>query len=117
MYEIKIKQLLKKGKPLKQLSEGSPIYRFYSAESGYILPNHEAEILSGNIVELPYQYKGIIKSCIKKDKAESLYTIPYHIADTLPHPLCIKVKNISDSPIEIAIGEPIGTLTIKEKYR
>ncbi|HEK6547216.1 hypothetical protein [Staphylococcus caprae] len=66
MYEIKSRQLLKDGQPLKQLIDGSPIYRFYSAESGYILPDHEAELISGVIVEMPAKYKGIVKSCIKK---------------------------------------------------
>lgn len=66
LYEIKSRQLLKDGQPLKQLIDGSPIYRFYSAESGYILPDHEAELISGVIVEMPAKYKGIVKSCIKK---------------------------------------------------
>lgn len=115
LYEIKSRQLLNKGKPLKQLVDGSPIYRFYSAESGYILPNHEAELISGVIVEMPAKYKGIIKSCIKNEKAQHLKTQTYKINSYQSSPLCLKVKNISNSPIEIKIGEPIGTLTVIEK--
>lgn len=115
LYEIKSRQLLKAGKPLKQLIEGSPIYRFYSAESGYILPDHEAELISGVIVEMPAKYKGIIKSCIKREKSQYLKIQTYEIDSYQSQPLCLKVKNISPFPIEIEKGEPIGTLTVKLK--
>ena len=115
MYEVKNRQLLNKGKSLKQMYKGSPIYRFYSAESGYILPRHEVELISGVIVEIPAKYKGIVKSCINRDKAQHLLIKKYEIDSYQSTPLCLKVKNISDSPIEIRVGEPIGTLTIQVK--
>lgn len=115
MYEIQSKQLLKKGKALKQMSEGSPIYRFYSAESGYILPNHEAELISGLVVNIPSKYKGVVKSCIDIEKGRHLQIESFEIQSFQSQPLCLKVKNISDSPIEIKLGEAIGTLTIQLK--
>ena len=117
MYQLQSKQLLKKAKPIQRIAPGSPMYRFYSCESGYILPGHKAEIITGHIVTFPFHQYGEVTACIHKNKAQYLYIEKYKIEAGTTAPLILAVKNISDEPIFIQYGEPVGMLVIKSRMK
>lgn len=115
MYTIESKSVLKYAMPLNQLVKGSPIFRFYSCESGYILPGHKAELITGNVIKIPLGYKANIKANLPKSKAQYIkcnnHTIDHH--NNIP--LTILIENVSDQAIQIEKGEIIGILTLVDK--
>lgn len=115
MYEFESKQVLKKALPIKQVVKGSPMFRFYSCESGYILPGHKAEIISGVTVKIPWEYSATVKHCLSNEKAKCILCESYELKNGEKSPLSILIHNQSDEPIQIEYGEVIGTLTLKYK--
>lgn len=115
MYEIESRQVLKKALPISQVIKDSPMFRFYSCESGYVLPGHNAEIISGVTVKIPWEYNATVKHCLSKEKAKSILCESYKLKNGEKAPLSILIHNKSDKPIQIEYGEVIGTLTLKHK--
>jgi dUTPase len=112
MYTIESKSVLKQALPLSQLVTGSPMFRFYSCESGYVLPGHKAELITGNVIKIPLGYRANIKSNLRKSKAQYIECKNHIIDHHKQVPLTILIENVSDQPIQIEKGEIIGILTL-----
>lgn len=112
MYQIKSKILLKKAISINQIVKNSPMYRFYSCESGFILPGHKVEIISGVSVEIPKRYKAIVNPIIKKEKMQNVKCESYEIKSGIKTPLTIPIENKGEEAIQIEYGEPIGNLIL-----
>ena len=117
MYQLPSKQLSTKAKPIQRIAPGSPMYRFYSSESGYILPGHKVELITGHTVTFPFHQYGEVTSCIRKNKAQYLRIENYTIEAGTTAPLILTVKNISNEAICIQYGEPVGMLIIKSRVK
>ncbi|MEX2935947.1 hypothetical protein [Staphylococcus saprophyticus] len=115
MYTIESKPLLKQALPLNQLVKGSPMFRFYSCESGYILPGHKAELITGNVIKIPLGYQAIVKTNLSKTKAQYIKCEQYKIDHHYKVPLTVLIENVSDQAVLIEQGEIIGILTLINK--
>lgn len=115
MYAVESKSVLKQALPLSQLVHGSPMFRFYSCESGYVLPGHKAELITGNVIKIPLGYRANIKLSLPKSKTQYIKCKSHTIDHHKQIPLTIIIENISDQPIQIEKGEVIGILTLIDK--
>ena len=115
MYKLECKKVLDKAISINQIVTGSPMYRFYSCESGYILPGHKAELISGVSISIPFEYTAIVKHCLSKEKANHIKCDSYKLNSNKVTPLSILIENVSDQAIKVTYGEVIGTIVLINK--